>query len=94
MTTLTLDTDADLKAEARLLKTAAGVPLVCAAPSAAPRVAKALPQDAVTRGDLIQWIYPEDVDSYIAQGWIVSKMLGHHGARKAARNFMAVMHGL
>lgn len=54
MTTLTLDTDADLKAEARLLKTAAGVPLPCAAPSAAPRVAKALPQDAVTRGEPMQ----------------------------------------
>lgn len=54
MTTLTLDTDADLKAEARLIETAAGVPLVCAAPSAAPRVAKVLPQSAVTRGEPMQ----------------------------------------
>jgi len=40
---------------------------------------------------IIQWIYVDQVDAYLSQGWIVTKMIGHHGARKAGRNFMAVI---
>lgn len=40
---------------------------------------------------IIQWIYADHVEEYLAQGWAVSKMMAHHGARKAGRNFMAVM---
>lgn len=40
---------------------------------------------------VIQWIYPDQIEAYVCQGWHVSKMLAHHGARKAARNFMAVL---
>lgn len=40
---------------------------------------------------IIQWVYRDQVDEYVAQGWVVTKMLAHHGARRAARNFMAVL---
>jgi hypothetical protein len=40
---------------------------------------------------VIQWIYEDQVDAYLSQGWIVTKMMAHHGARKSGRNFMAVM---
>lgn len=40
---------------------------------------------------IIQWIYEDEVEAYHAQGWGVSKMLGHHGARKGGRSFMAVI---
>ena len=40
---------------------------------------------------IIQWIYEDQIEEYLGQGWEVSRMLAHHGARKAARNIMAVM---
>ncbi len=59
-----------------------------------------LPDDVPGRGSnhvdgqtmtVIQWIYADQVDAYLSQGWIVTKMMAHHGARKAGRNFMAVI---
>lgn len=40
---------------------------------------------------IIQWIYADQIEAYLSQGWSVSKLLAHHGARKSGRNFMAVM---
>lgn len=50
--------------------------------------APALDREGVT---IIQWIYEDQIEAYLSQGWAVSKMIGHHGNRKQGRNYMAVM---
>jgi len=59
-----------------------------------------LPDDVPGRGPnhvdgqtmtIIQWIYEDQIEAYLSQGWSVSKLLAHHGNRKQGRNYMAVM---
>lgn len=39
---------------------------------------------------MILYIRERDVAAYIDQGWECIRLLGHHGARKNGRNFMAI----
>jgi len=40
-------------------------------------------------------IYIRDIDvaAYHTQGWVCTRLAGHHGARRNGRNFLAVMEG-
>lgn len=39
---------------------------------------------------VIQWIYEDQIEAYLSQGWSVSKLLANHGNRKQGKNYMAV----
>lgn len=41
---------------------------------------------------ILIYIMERDVEAYRSQGWIVTRLVGLHGARRNGRNFMAVLH--